>query len=266
MKGRGKFRARFRKDQMKKGIFVLPNLFTTASLFAGVYALISSINEEFYRAAVAIIIALVLDGLDGRMARMTNTTSKFGTEYDSLSDLVAFGVAPATLAYTWALSSYGKWGWISAFIYVACGALRLARFNVQVNVVEKKVFNGLPIPAAALVVASSVILHHELMKAGFLEGMGTVQSMMIMFSIFGLSLLMVSSVKYYSFKDLNYFVRKPFMSFILIIFILIIVVAEPQITIFTFSFGYALSGPVWTVIKLIRRRHSEPEDIGHPVI
>jgi len=266
MKNRGKFRARFRKDQMKKGIFVLPNLFTTASLFSGVYALIASINEDFFPAAIAIIIALVLDGLDGRMARLTHTTSKFGTEYDSLSDLVAFGVAPAVLAYTWALSPYGKWGWITAFVYIACGALRLARFNVQVNVIEKKVFNGLPIPAAALVIASSVILHHELVKAGFVEGLKTFQSLLMMGMTFGLSLLMVSSVKFYSFKDLNYFVRKPFMSFILIIFIMIIVAAEPQITIFTFAFGYALSGPVWTIIKLIRRKHSEPEDLGHPVI
>ncbi len=266
MKNRGRFRARFRKDQMKKGIFVLPNLFTTASLFSGVYAVIASINENFFPAAVAIVVALVLDGLDGRMARMTNTTTRFGTEYDSLSDLVAFGVAPAILAYTWALFSYGKWGWITAFLYIACGALRLARFNVQVNIIDKRVFNGLPIPAAALVVASSVILHHELVKAGFVGGLGVFQSIAVLILIVGLSLLMVSSVKYYSFKDLNYFVRKPFMSFILIIFILIIVAAEPQITIFTFAFGYALSGPVWTIVKLVRRGHSEPEDISHPVI
>lgn len=260
MKNRGKFRARFKKDQMKKGIYVLPNLFTTASLFSGVYAVIAAINEDFFKAAAAIIISLVLDGLDGRMARMTNTTSKFGTEYDSLSDLVAFGVAPAVLAYTWALSSYGKWGWIAAFLYIACGALRLARFNVQVNVIDKRVFNGLPIPAAAVVISSSVILYHHL------DQTGPFQNIVVLFGVIGLSLLMVSSIKFYSFKDLNYFLRKPFMSFILIILILIIVVAEPQITIFTFSFGYALSGPVWTVYKLIKKRHPETEDIGQPII
>ncbi len=266
MNGRERFRARFRKDQMKKGIFVLPNLFTTASLLSGVYAVIASMNEDFVKAAVAIICALILDGLDGRMARMTNTTSKFGTEYDSLSDVVSFGVAPAVLAYSWSLYPYGKWGWMAVFLYVACGALRLARFNVQVNVVDKKVFNGLPIPAAALVMAASVILHHELVQAGFMEMSGTFESISILIGIIALSLLMVSSIKYYSFKDLNYFLRKPFMSFILMIFILIIVVAEPQITIFTFSFGYALSGPVWTIMKMLRKKHAEPQDLGHPVI
>ena len=260
MKGREKFRSRFKKDQMKKGIYVLPNLFTTASLFSGVFSITASMKEDFLRAAFAVIIALVLDGLDGRMARMTHTTSRFGTEYDSLSDLVAFGVAPAMLAYTWALSAFGKWGWIAAFLYVACGALRLARFNVQVNIMDKKIFNGLPIPAAAFVIATSVILHD------FLGEAGTFENISVLIGVFAVSILMVSSVKYYSFKDLNYFLRKPFMSFILIIFILIIVVAEPQIMAFTFAFGYALSGPVSATLKIIRHRHLQTEHIEHPLI
>ena len=259
MKNRGHFRSRFKKDQMKKGIYVIPNLFTTASLFAGVYSITASMHEDYMRAAYAVMIALVLDGLDGRMARMTHTTSKFGTEYDSLSDLVAFGVAPAILAYTWSLSAYGKWGWIAAFLYVACGALRLARFNVQVNVIDKRVFNGLPIPAAAIVITTSVILHT------FLGGLGPFENISVLIGVIGLALLMVSSIKYYSFKDLNYFVRKPFMSFIIIVLILIIVAAEPQITAFTFAFGYALSGPLYACLKLIRHKQSQADHVEHPL-
>ncbi|MFB3924957.1 MAG: CDP-diacylglycerol--serine O-phosphatidyltransferase [Syntrophales bacterium] len=264
MKNKGRFinRTRFRKDRMKKGIYVLPNLFTTASLFSGFYSIVASMNEDYVRAAVAIVIALILDGLDGRMARMTNTTSKFGTEYDSLSDLVAFGVAPSVLAYTWSLSPYGKWGWLVAFLYVACGALRLARFNVQIAIIDKSVFNGLPIPAAAIVLASAVILYQ------FLGGTGEFNHLSVLFAVSVLSVLMVSSIKYYSFKDLNYFTRKPFMSFILILMIMIIVIAEPQITFFTFAFGYAVSGPIWTIIKIAKRKgikKEEPQQAGHPV-
>jgi CDP-diacylglycerol--serine O-phosphatidyltransferase len=189
--------------------------------------------------------------MDGRMARLTNTTSKFGAEYDSLADLVAFGVAPAILVYVWALSPYGKWGWMTAFLFVACGALRLARFNVQISVIDKSLFNGLPIPAAAIVIASTVILFHHLGFEGQFSHIG------ILFSVTALSLLMVSSIKYYSFKDLNYFTRKPFISFVLIILILLIVIAEPQITIVTFSLGYSISGPVWFIIRLARRKGSQ---------
>jgi len=143
----------FQKDQMKKGIYILPNLFTTASLFAGIYAIIASIQGQYIHAAIAIPISLILDGLDGRIARMTHTTSRFGVEYDSLSDLVAFGVAPSVLAYTWSLSTFGKWGWLAAALFTTCGALRLARFNVQIGVIDSRYFNGLAIPAAAIVVA-----------------------------------------------------------------------------------------------------------------
>jgi CDP-diacylglycerol--serine O-phosphatidyltransferase len=263
MKTRTRFisRDKFRKDRMKKGIYVLPNLFTTASLFSGFYAIVASFNEDYLKAAAAIMVALILDGLDGRMARMTNTTSKFGTEYDSLSDVVSFGVAPAVLAYTWSLFPYGKWGWIAAFLFMACGALRLARFNVQVGIIDKSVFNGLPIPAAAIVLASFVILRD------FLGGAGEFTHISVLIGMIVLALLMVSNIKYYSFKDLNYFVRKPFMSFILILCIFAVVVAEPQITIFTFTFGYAISGPVWALIKIVKRkgvRKEESQETGHP--
>jgi CDP-diacylglycerol--serine O-phosphatidyltransferase len=249
-----KFSGRFKKDKMKKGIYVLPNLFTTASMFSGFYSIISSMNERFVLASIAIMIALVLDGLDGRMARMTNTTSKFGMEYDSLSDVIAFGVAPGILGYTWALGPYGKWGWLVAFLFTTCGALRLARFNVQVNVVDKSVFNGLPIPAAALVLASTIVLFD------FLGIKGKFDHISILIGMVALSLLMVSSVKFYSFKDMNYFLKKPFMSSVLIVGLLIIAIAEPQISIFTFAFGYAISGPIWTIFKVLRRRKTEKEN------
>ncbi len=148
---------RMKNIRIKKGIYVLPNLFTTASLFAGFYSIVASIQEKYFVAAIAILVSLVFDGLDGRIARFTNTTSKFGAEYDSLADLIAFGVAPSLLAYIWVMSSDGKMGWIAGFLFVACGALRLARYNIQIGIIESKVFNGLPIPAAASVIATTVI-------------------------------------------------------------------------------------------------------------
>ena len=133
--------------RIKKGIYLLPNLFTTASLFSGFYSIIASVQEKYYIAAIAILVSLVFDGLDGRIARITNTTSKFGAEYDSLSDLIAFGVAPALLAYVWVMSSDGKLGWMAGFLFVACGALRLARYNIQIGIIDSKVFNGQLLPA-----------------------------------------------------------------------------------------------------------------------
>ncbi len=237
----------FRKDRMKKGIYVLPNLFTTANLFAGFYSAIASVKEMYEIAAIAILIAVVLDGLDGRIARITHTTSKFGAEYDSLCDLVTFGVAPGLLAYNWSLIAYGKWGWLAAFLFAVCGALRLARFNVQIGVIDSRVFNGLPIPGGAAVVATGVLLYY------YLGGEDRFTSLAVMSGVVAISLFMVSNIKYYSFKDLNFFSRKPFMSFVLIVLILVIVVAEPQIMMFTFAFGYSLSGPVWAVSKIIRK-------------
>jgi CDP-diacylglycerol---serine O-phosphatidyltransferase len=238
--------ASFRRDRMKKGIYVLPNLFTTANLFCGFYSAIAAMKGMFELAAWTILIAVVLDSLDGRIARMTHTTSKFGGEYDSLCDLVTFGVAPAILVYNWSSMSYGKWGWLAAFLFVVCGALRLARFNVQVGVIDSRVFNGLPIPGGAAVVATGVLLFY------YLGGEGRFPSLLIMVGVAAIALFMVSSIKYYSFKDLNYFSRKPFMSFVLIVVILVIVVAEPQIMLFTFASGYSLSGPVWGIFRIVR--------------
>ena len=231
---------RLTKDGMKKGIYILPNLFTTASLFSGFYSIINSMKGQYYIAAVAILIALVLDGLDGRIARITNTTSKFGAEYDSLADLVAFGVAPAMLAYTWSLAPFGKWGWGAAFLFVTCGALRLARFNIQIGIIESKVFNGLPIPGAASVIATIVLFY-------YLHSEGNFNHPIMLIAVVMLSLFMVSNIKYYSFKDLNFFARKPFTAFVVILLVLTIIISEPEITIFTFFVGYSLSGPVWLI-------------------
>lgn len=235
-----------KKIRIKKGIYVLPNLFTTASLFAGFYSIIASIHDKYVVASIAILASLVLDGLDGRIARITNTTSKFGAEYDSLADLVAFGVAPSLLAYTWAMFYYGKWGWIAAFMFVVCGALRLARYNIQIGLIESKVFNGLPIPAAAALVATTVIFFDY---AGV---EGKFHNPYLLFVVFFLSLLMVSNIKYYSGKDMKLFTRKPFMSFFLLVVFLIVVVAEKEIMPFVLMLVYVISGPIWWIIKCSR--------------
>lgn len=236
-----------RRGQRKRGVYLLPNILTTASLFCGFYSILASVKGDFSLAAVVIIYAVVLDSLDGRIARMTNTMSKFGAEYDSLADLIAFGVAPSILAYSWALSGYGKWGWLVSFLFVVCGALRLARFNIQIGLAESRVFNGLPIPGAASVIATGIMLYY------YIGGTGKFPDLSVMVATIALALLMVSNVKYYSFKDLNFFSRKPFMSFVLVIIIMIIVAAEPQITLFAFALVYVFSGPIWWYVKNIKK-------------
>ena len=239
---------RIRNIRIKKGIYVLPNLFTTASLFMGFYSIVASIQEKFHLAAISILISLVFDGLDGRIARMTNTTSKFGAEYDSLADLIAFGVAPSLLVYIWAMSFYGKLGWMAGFLFVACGALRLARYNIQIGLIESKVFNGLPIPAAASVIATTVIFFDY---AG-VEGTFHNPYMLIFVTV--LSLLMVSNIKYYSGKDMKLFARMPFMTFLVVVGVLLIIIYKPEVMFFVIMLSYALSGPLWWVFKFIQRR------------
>jgi len=244
----------FKKIRIKKGIYVLPNLFTSASLFCGFYSIIASLKEQFVTASILILVSVIFDGLDGRIARFTNTTSKFGAEYDSLSDVIAFGVAPAFLAYNWAMSFYGKWGWLAAFLFVLCGALRLARYNIQIGIIESKVFNGLAIPAAASVVATTVIFFDY---AG-VEGKFHDPSMIFFVTV--LSILMVSNIKYYSFKDLKLLARKPFMTFFSLVLLLIIVVAIPQIVAFLAMLGYALSGPIWWLAKISRQTRRKAKE------
>jgi len=239
------------KSHMKKGVYILPNLFTSANLIFGFYSILYSIRGAFVEASFFVLISIVLDSLDGRIARMTNSVSKFGIEYDSLSDLVAFGVAPAVLIYLWSLSSFGKWGSVTACLFVLCGALRLARFNIQIGIVESKVFKGLAIPAAAAVIVTGILLYEDKV------GKGPYPHILGLAAVVILSLLMVSNVKYYSFKNLNYFARKPFMSFLVIVLALLIVVAEPQVMLFTVMTGYALSGPAWFLLRLVKR-HRRP--------
>jgi CDP-diacylglycerol--serine O-phosphatidyltransferase len=245
-----------KKTPRKRGIYLLPNILTTANLFCGFYGILSSMQGGYELSAVLLVVAMILDSLDGRIARMTNTMSKFGAEFDSLADLVTFGVAPAILIYSWALSAYGKWGWLVAFLFVVCGALRLARFNIQIGIIESRVFNGLPIPGAASVIATGIMLYF------YLGGQGKYHDFSILMTTVALALLMVSNIKYYSFKDLNFFSRKPFMSFVLIVIVLIIVAAEPQITLFTFSVGYSLSGPCWWLIRLCRTAPKEKQEVS----
>jgi len=244
-------RSYFKRMRFNKGIYVLPNIFTTANLFCGFYAIIAAMKQEFQIAAIFIVFSLILDVLDGRIARITKTTSKFGSEYDSLVDLVAFGMAPAILLYNWSLLAYGRIGWLIAFLFVACGALRLARFNVQIGLIESKVFNGLPIPGAASVVATMILFYY------YLGGEGDFKNPVILFLVTALSLLMVSSIKYYSFKDMNVLARKPFTSFVLIVLIMIIIVAEPQMMLFAFALGYSISGPAWHAARWVNKQRLE---------
>ena len=241
---------RKRKPRRKgrKGIFVLPNLFTSASLFGGFYAIIAAIHGRYEAAAIAVIISSVFDGLDGRIARFTRTTSPFGIEYDSLSDLVAFGVAPAIVAYLWALEPFGRLGWLAAFMYVICGALRLARFNVQKDNLDAKFFNGLPIPAAACFIASLILF------TSALGGISESKPMIIIVMIYLLSFLMVSTINYPSFKEVNIRHRKPFNVLVSIILIFTVIAYKPQVMLFIIMLSYIVSGPVVTLYRLHKKR------------
>ncbi len=235
-------------ENIRRGIYILPNLITAGSLFAGFYSMVSTLNGNYGTAALWIFFAAICDGLDGKVARLTNTTSKFGVEFDSLADLVAFGVTPGLMMYAWALKPFGRLGWLAAFLFVVCGALRLARFNVQVETVESKRFIGLPIPAAASMVASTVLLfNHFGWPSSF-------KRVAILILIYMLAFLMVSNIKYYSFKDPELLKRQPFGFLVLAVILLIIIVAEPVIMIFAVLLCYVLSGPIALLITWPRRR------------
>ncbi len=208
----------------------------------------ASLDGNFVHAAVAILISAVIDGLDGRIARLTGTTSRFGVEYDSLADLVAFGLAPGILIFTWALRPFGRYGWLAAFLYVVCGAMRLARFNVQISTVESKRFNGLPIPAAAALVATTVLIF-------FYSGKGQeiAKHVTVLVVVYALAFLMVSNIKYYSFKELNLSQRMPFRLLVGLVLLLIVIAAEPPLMLFILTFGYVISGPVTTLLDRRKR-------------
>jgi CDP-diacylglycerol--serine O-phosphatidyltransferase len=223
----------------RRGIYLLPNLFTTAALFAGFYAIVQAMNDRFEVAAIAIFIAMVLDGLDGRVARLTRTQSEFGAEYDSLSDMVSFGVAPALVMYEWALKGLGKLGWIAAFVYCAGAALRLARFNTNIDVVDKRFFQGLPSPMAAAFVAGLVWVVDDFgIKRAETEAW--VAWVVTMFA----GVTMVSNVPFYSFKDINLKKSVPFWAVLVIAAALVVISLRPALVLFLLCVAYALSGYV----------------------
>ncbi|MBE7373769.1 CDP-diacylglycerol--serine O-phosphatidyltransferase [Pseudomonas lopnurensis] len=241
-----------------RGIYLLPNLFTTANLFAGFFSIITAINGNFYVAAATVFVAMVLDSLDGRVARLTNTQSAFGAEYDSLSDMVAFGLAPAVLAYEWALSELGNVGLTVAFIYVACAALRLARFNTQIGKVDKRWFIGLASPAAAGVVAGWVWAVWALDELG-IRGVDLPLVLVMLFALMvaAAGLLMVSNIKYYSFKDLDLKGRVPFVAILVVVLVFAVVFSDPPRILLLIFLAYAASGPVQYLMQLRRRKRVE---------
>ncbi|MCP4681267.1 MAG: CDP-diacylglycerol--serine O-phosphatidyltransferase [Desulfobacterales bacterium] len=247
------------KSTRKRGIYVLPNLFTSASLFSGFYAIIAAIHGRYETAAIAIFISCLFDFLDGKIARFTNTTSRFGTEYDSLSDLVAFGVAPAILAFQWALEPFGRLGWLACFMYVICGALRLARFNVQKNTAEPKYFKGLPIPAGAGFIAALVLF------ISALGGLPESRHVLIIIMIYILSFLMVSSIAYLSFKELDLKKQKPFNALVAVILILLVIAYKPRIMLFFILFLYVLSGPFLSIYNFQRKRTAAKNPLKKPL-
>ncbi len=225
-------------NNLRKGIFIIPSVITSAAFFCGFYSMIASINGQYYSAAWAIILAMFFDGIDGRIARATGATSNFGVEFDSLSDLVAFGAAPAILMYNWVLSPFGKIGWMAAFLYALCGALRLARFNTQKLDVPKDRFVGLPIPPAAGLLATTVLL-----TRGALE-IDKAPAILVVILVYVLALLMVSNVHYNNLKYLDFKRRKPFHILIVVILFIFVVVQFPHYMLFAMAVIYASHGPV----------------------
>lgn len=240
-----------RPSPLRRGVYILPNLFTTGGLLSGFYSIILTLSNQYEMAAAMILVAHIFDGLDGRIARLTKTTSRFGVEYDSLADLIAFGVAPGILVYEWALRPWGTWGWLAASLYVTCGALRLARFNVQVDFVEKRSFVGLPIPAAADMVAATVLLYFLFGGDG-----ATHKHIILLLLIYALALLMVSSIPFYSFKDINWQRRQPFSLLILLVTGITLLLAEPRLAFFIGISAYLVSGPTWWLWRKLRPRRT----------
>ena len=243
------------EPQKKRGIYLLPNLLTTAAFFSGFYAIVAATNDKFEQAAVAVLIAMILDGLDGRIARMTNTQSAFGAEYDSLADLASFGLAPALVMYEWSLSymrdiswQMGKLGWLAAFIYAVAAALRLARFNTRASSTDKRYFQGLPSPSAAAVMIGMVWVCFDNGIAGedvvFLAWPLTIIT----------GVLMISKVSYYSFKDIDFQNRVPFFMILLVVLIFVLFASNPPAVLFSGFFLYTLSGPAIALYRRIRKR------------
>ncbi|WP_144395513.1 CDP-diacylglycerol--serine O-phosphatidyltransferase [Pleionea sediminis] len=247
----------------RRGIYLLPNLLTTAGLFAGFFAVVASMKGQFELASIAIFIAMIMDGLDGRVARMTNTQSDFGAEYDSMADIVSFGIAPALVTYNWALSSHGKLGWLAAFVFVAGGALRLARFNTQVGTADKRYFQGLAIPSAAAILAGMVWVGVDYDING--QEYGKWISIITML----LGLFMVSNLRYYSFKEVDWRGKVPFIAILIVVLAFVLIAYQPPIVLFSVFSLYAISGPVVTLwqkrsimSKRLQRKKSKPQEDG----
>ena len=248
----------------RKGIYILPNLFTLAALFGGFYAIVMAMDDRFDLAGIGIFCAMVLDSLDGRVARMTNTQSAFGEQMDSLSDMVSFGAAPALVAYEWGLKSLGRWGWVAAFVYCACAALRLARFNVNTSVIDKRYFQGLPSPAAAALVAGFMWVMNDLGFKGY-----ELSWPMFAIALFA-GLTMVTNVPFYSFKDVRMKQSVPFIVIVAIALGIAVITIRPPVVLFALFVIYGLSGYVvyaWKRTKgiptsVISTSTDEPDERG----
>ncbi len=244
---------RFEREKLRRGIYILPNIFTSLNIFCGFYAVIASINGKFVAAAIAIIIAGIFDMLDGKIARATNTTSKFGIEYDSLADLISFGLAPGLMMYLWALKPMGRIGWLAAFLFMVCGALRLARFNTQVGRISSSHFVGLPIPAGAGMNAVIVLIFHKLgLQVEY-------NHVLILVVLYALAFLMVSNIKYNSFKKPELFKKMNFNVLVTAILVLIFIAAQPSIAFFILGLTYVLSGPIYMVWRHIKPKKEKAE-------
>jgi CDP-diacylglycerol--serine O-phosphatidyltransferase len=239
---------------MKKGVYILPNGLTLVGMFFGFYAVISALKGDYVRAAWAILIANIFDGLDGWVARLTNSTTRFGTELDSLSDLVAFGVAPTVLIYMWSLSSLGRIGAATAFLFIACGALRLARYNVQMGSTERMSFTGMPIPAAASVLATLVIFYHSLSSEP------PRHSILILILTLLLAILMISTLRYHGVKEVDFRKRKPFTVLVLFVLIIFVIIVHPPTAFFTFAMLYLFWGIIENAYLLYAKRRLKKEE------
>ncbi|RUA04398.1 MAG: CDP-diacylglycerol--serine O-phosphatidyltransferase [Gammaproteobacteria bacterium] len=236
--------------KLRRGVYLLPNVLTTFGLFSGFFAIILATKGQYAEAAIAIFVAMLWDGLDGRVARMTNTQSAFGEQYDSMADMVSFGVAPALLIYFWQFESIGKIGWIGAFIYTASGALRLARFNTQIGVQDKRYFQGLPSPAAAALIAGLVWTKETIGITPYDQYLLIVSWVILV----GAGVLMVSNVRYASFKEINLKGRSSFKWLLIAIAVIVIITLWPHTVLFVFFFIYTLSGLIMTVIDVRKKR------------
>jgi len=232
----------------RKGIYLLPNLFTTGCLFAGFYAIISAINGQFEQSAMAIFVAMVLDGLDGRVARLTNTESEFGVQYDSLADMISFGLAPALIMFVWSLNELGKLGWLVSFVYAAAAALRLARFNTQVESVDKRFFQGLPSPSAAAVIAGMVWVGEK-----YNGGADDLAIFALVLTLLA-GILMVSNMRYYSFKDIDFKGKIPFVTLLVMVMVFVFISIDPPQVLFFIFLVYLCSGPFLTIWGLRQKR------------